>query len=59
MVICVIKAKFLTNPHASPSGVSEVHNIPNCEGCKALGPETLRDFSNCEEILVIIPSADI
>ncbi|KAH3680669.1 hypothetical protein WICPIJ_008181 [Wickerhamomyces pijperi] len=32
VVMCVIKAKFLTKPQASPSGVSEVHNIPNWEG---------------------------
>lgn len=29
VVICVIKARFLTSPHASPSGVSLGHNIPH------------------------------
>ena len=29
VVIWVIRARFFTRPHASPSGVSEGHNIPN------------------------------
>jgi hypothetical protein len=33
-------------PHASPSGVSDGHNIPHCDACSERGPETLRVFSN-------------
>ena len=32
VVMWVISAKFLTNPQASPSGVSDGQRIPNCEG---------------------------
>jgi hypothetical protein len=31
--------------------------MPHCEGCSERGPETLRVFSNCDMIRVIIPSA--
>ena len=43
----------------SPSGVSEGHIIPHCEGCKDRGPLTLRVFSNCELTRVIIPNPEI
>ena len=46
VVICVIRARFLTRPQASPSGVSDGQSIPNCEGCKARGPATFLVFSN-------------
>ena len=59
VVMCVIKAKFFTRPQDSPSGVSEGHNIPHCEGCKDLGPLTFLVFSNWELTLVIIPSAEM
>lgn len=59
VVICVISAKFFTNPQASPSGVSLGQSIPHWLGCSALGPLTFLVFSNCEEMRVIIPSADI
>jgi hypothetical protein len=59
VVICVISAKFLTNPQASPSGVSLGHNIPHWLGCKARGPLTFLVFSNCEVMRVIIPSAEM
>mmetsp|Transcript_4312 Transcript_4312/g.17335 ORF Transcript_4312/g.17335 Transcript_4312/m.17335 type:complete len:243 (-) Transcript_4312:1285-2013(-) len=57
VVTCVMSARFLTSPHASPSGVSEGHSMPHCEGCSARGPDTFRVFSNCEVIRVIIPRA--
>ena len=34
----------------SPSGVSEGHNIPHCEGCRDLGPLTFLVFSNCNDL---------
>src|SRR5438105_700673 len=46
VVICVMSARFLTRPHASPSGVSEGQSMPHCDGWSARGPETLRVFSN-------------
>lgn len=46
VVMWVIKAKFLTRPHASPSGVSDGHNMPHWEAWSERGPETLRVFSN-------------
>mmetsp|Transcript_33124 Transcript_33124/g.78562 ORF Transcript_33124/g.78562 Transcript_33124/m.78562 type:complete len:283 (+) Transcript_33124:1479-2327(+) len=57
VVMCVISARFLTSPQASPSGVSAGHSMPHWLGCRARGPLTLRVFSNCEVILVIMPSA--
>ena len=59
VVTCVVSAKFLTRPQDSPSGVSDGQSMPQWEGCKALGPEILRVFSNWELILVIIPSVEI
>lgn len=83
VVTCVISARFFTNPQASPSGVSQGHNIPHCRwsgsaksntilhdqnkgpwdcyqltwlGCRALGPLTFLDFSNCGEIFVMCPT---
>ena len=37
-----IAVKFLT----SPSGVSDGHNIPHCDGCSDRGPLTFLVFSN-------------
>mmetsp|Transcript_98 Transcript_98/g.181 ORF Transcript_98/g.181 Transcript_98/m.181 type:complete len:202 (-) Transcript_98:1792-2397(-) len=59
VVTCVISARFLTRPQASPSGVSEGHNMPHWEGCRARGPDTLRVFSNCDVMRVIMPSAEM
>ena len=36
-----------TTDNTSPSGVSEGHSMPHCDGCNDLGPLTLRVFSNC------------
>lgn len=33
--------------------------MPHWDGCKERGPETLRVFSNCEVMRVIMPSAAI
>mmetsp|Transcript_28999 Transcript_28999/g.72326 ORF Transcript_28999/g.72326 Transcript_28999/m.72326 type:complete len:211 (-) Transcript_28999:108-740(-) len=46
VVTCVDSARFLTSPHASPSGVSEGQSIPHCDGCSERGPLTFRVFSN-------------
>jgi hypothetical protein len=46
MVTCAISERFLTRPHDSPSGVSDGHNIPHCDGCKERGPLTFLVFSN-------------
>lgn len=46
---------FLT----SPSGVSDGHSIPHWDGCRERGPLTFLVFSNWEEILVIIPRAEM
>lgn len=43
----------------SPSGVSEGHSMPHWDGCRERGPLTFLVFSNCEEILVIMPSAEM
>jgi hypothetical protein len=43
----------------SPSGVSEGHSIPHCDGCRDLGPDTFLVFSNCEFTRVIIPRAEM
>lgn len=43
----------------SPSGVSEGQSIPHWDGWSDRGPLTFLVFSNWEEILVIMPSADI
>jgi hypothetical protein len=59
VVICVMSAKFFTKPHASPSGVSLGHSMPHWLGCNDRGPLTFLVFSNCEEIRVIIPRAEI
>ena len=40
VVMWVIRARFLTRPQASPSGVSAGHSIPHCDGCNARGPLT-------------------
>lgn len=56
VVMWVIKARFFTRPHPSPSGVSEGHSIPHCDGCNERGPETLRVFSNWLVIIVIMPT---
>jgi hypothetical protein len=58
-VTCVVRAKFLTRPQLSPSGVSEGHKTPQCDGYKARGPEIFLVFSNYELILVIIPIEEI
>ena len=52
-------AKFFTNPHEDPSGVSLGHIMPHWEGCSDLGPLIFRVFSNWELIRVIIPKDDI
>ena len=57
VVTCVSRARFFTSPHASPSGVSDGHNIPHWLGCSARGPETLRVFSNWLVTRVIMPRA--
>ena len=59
VVMCVINARFFTNPQASPSGVSLGQSIPHWLGCNARGPLTFLVFSNCEDIRVIIPSAEM
>lgn len=56
-VTCVSKARFFTSPHDSPSGVSQGQIIPHWLGCSALGPETLRVFSNWDRMRVIMPIA--
>mmetsp|Transcript_22832 Transcript_22832/g.58526 ORF Transcript_22832/g.58526 Transcript_22832/m.58526 type:complete len:258 (-) Transcript_22832:1248-2021(-) len=57
VVTCVMSARFFTSPHASPSGVSAGQSIPHWLGCRARGPLTLRVFSNCDVMRVIMPSA--
>lgn len=37
----------INNAVTSPSGVSEGHSIPHCDGCRDLGPLTFLVFSNC------------
>mmetsp|Transcript_34960 Transcript_34960/g.87210 ORF Transcript_34960/g.87210 Transcript_34960/m.87210 type:complete len:276 (-) Transcript_34960:1173-2000(-) len=59
VVTCVVSAKFLTRPHASPSGVSDGQSMPHCDGCSERGPETLRVFSNWDMMRVIMPSAEM
>lgn len=49
------RLKYLT----SPSGVSDGQSIPHWDGWRDRGPLTFLVFSNWEEILVIIPSAEI
>lgn len=53
MVFC--KRETLT----SPSGVSEGHSMPHWEGWRERGPLTFLVFSNWEEILVIMPKAEM
>lgn len=43
----------------SPSGVSEGHSMPHWEGWRERGPLTFLVFSNWEEILVIMPKAEM
>lgn len=43
----------------SPSGVSDGQSIPHWDGCRDRGPLTFLVFSNWEEILVIMPNADM
>jgi hypothetical protein len=43
----------------SPSGVSEGHSIPHCDGWRDLGPDTFLVFSNWELTRVIIPRAEM
>ena len=59
VVTCVMSARFFTSPQDSPSGVSLGHSTPHWLGCSARGPLTFLVFSNCELILVIIPSAEM
>ena len=56
---CVQRAKFLTKPQDSPSGVSLGHTIPQLLGYKALGPPIFLVFSTILVILVIIPIQEI
>ena len=35
-----MRARFLSRPHDSPSGVSAGHTMPHWLGCSALGPLT-------------------
>ena len=55
VVIWVVKARLLTRPHYSPSGVSLGQRIPHYEGYKVLGPAVFLVFSKFEFILVIVP----
>lgn len=55
VVMWVMRARFLTSPQASPSGVSAGQSIPHWDGCSDRGPDTFRVFSNVELIRVIIP----
>ena len=48
VVMWVIRARFLTRPQLSPSGVSLGQSMPHCEGCSERGPLTFRVFSNWE-----------
>mmetsp|Transcript_30988 Transcript_30988/g.79051 ORF Transcript_30988/g.79051 Transcript_30988/m.79051 type:complete len:207 (-) Transcript_30988:1260-1880(-) len=57
VVTCVMSARFLTRPQLSPSGVSAGHSMPHWLGCSARGPDTLRVFSNCDVMRVIMPMA--
>mmetsp|Transcript_29596 Transcript_29596/g.95621 ORF Transcript_29596/g.95621 Transcript_29596/m.95621 type:complete len:281 (-) Transcript_29596:1245-2087(-) len=52
-------ARFLTSPHASPSGVSLGHSMPHWDGWSERGPDTLRVFSNWDMMRVIIPNAEM
>lgn len=40
VVTWVMRARFLTRPQLSPSGVSAGHSMPHWLGCRALGPLT-------------------
>ena len=55
VVIWVVKARFLTKPHCSPSGVSLGQRIPHWDGCRVLGPAVFLVFSKLEFIFVIVP----
>lgn len=59
VVIWVIRARFLTRPQASPSGVSLGQSTPHWLGWRARGPLTFLVFSNWEDMRVIIPKAEI
>ena len=59
VVTCVMRARFLTRPQLSPSGVSDGHSIPHWLGCRARGPLTLRVFSNWLVMRVIMPRAEM
>ena len=54
-VLFMLSRKGLVSAHTS--GVSAGHSMPHWLGCKERGPDTLRVFSNCELILVIMPMA--
>ncbi len=46
--------------HRSPSPNAPLgHSMPHCEGCSERGPETLRVFSNCDVMRVIMPMVAI
>ena len=47
VVTWVMRARFLTRPHDSPSGVSAGHHMPHCDGCSARGPLTCSVYA-CE-----------
>ena len=49
------RAKFLTSPQDSPSGVSLGQTIPQLLGCSDLGPPIFLVFSKLLVIRVIIP----
>jgi hypothetical protein len=48
VVMWVMRARFLTRPQLSPSGVSLGQSIPHWEGWSDRGPLTFRVFSNWE-----------
>jgi hypothetical protein len=41
-----MRARFLTRPQASPSGVSAGQSIPHCDACRARGPLTCTQYTD-------------
>ena len=51
--------RHVDGKRTSPSGVSDGQSMPHWLGWSDRGPETLRVFSNCDMMRVIMPSAEM
>ena len=54
-----IKQIHVQRSRHTPSGVSEGHSMPHCDGCSARGPDTFRVFSKLDFTRHIMPMREM